>query len=456
MSVISRFAPSPTGFMHFGNLRTAIFNFLYAKNQKGNFLLRIEDTDTERSTKEFTEHLLSDMKKVSVHWDMGPEFQSERKDTYDKYYAELEKSGVAYPCFCSEEKLELSRKAQKASGQPPRYSGTCRNLSKEEIDKKLAEGLKPALRFRVNPEAVIKFEDLVKGKQKFLGADIGDFIIRRNNGSASFMFANAIDDSLMKVTHALRGDDHLTNSPRQILILQALNLKAPIYGHFPMIIGKDGTKLSKRNGSCSVRDLFEEGYHYLALLNYLSRLGHSYEQNELLTEEKLIEYFNIEKISSSPAKYDISQLNYWQKEAMLFIDNKNFWNFVKQYISVKIPKDSVELFIDAIKDNTLMPQDADMWAKEWFSEVELEEESLNTLKELDKSILESICNSDAKDYQEFLDLVKETTGLKGKKLFQPLRVLLTGKLQGPELKKVFPLLGIEKINQRIKRYAANI
>ncbi len=237
----TRFCPSPTGLIHLGNARTALFNALLAMQYQGTFLLRIEDTDVQRSKKEYYHTLTEDLLWLGLEWQEGPEkdqgkgpyFQSERQQIYHHYYQELAQKNSAYPCFCTEEELALMRKVQRASGKPPRYAGTCFGLSQETITQKLALGLKPTLRFHVPNDCCIEFEDLVRGVQKFSGRDIGDFIIRRADGTSPFMFCNAIDDALMGVTHALRGEDHLTNTPRQLLILVGARIAcAQIWPYF--------------------------------------------------------------------------------------------------------------------------------------------------------------------------------------------------------------------------------
>ena len=282
-SIKTRFCPSPTGYMHLGNIRTAVFNYLLAKALGGVFLLRIEDTDRERSQSLYSDALQKDLEWLGLHWQEGPYFQSERQNIYDQYYQQLIDKDLAYPCFCTEEELTLSRKIQRASGKPPRYPGTCAHLTETQIQEKKSSGLIPTLRFRVNDDEVIEFDDLVRGHHRFLGKDIGDFIIRRTDGTSPFMFCNAIDDALMGVTHALRGEDHVANTPRQVLILKALNLPAPQYGHISLIVGPDGSPLSKRHGSQSVQDLRESGYLNIALNNYLARLGHYYEDNRFIS-----------------------------------------------------------------------------------------------------------------------------------------------------------------------------
>lgn len=261
--VKTRFCPSPTGLMHMGNVRTALFNALLAKSANGCFLLRIEDTDRERSDARYTKALMEDLLWLGLGWQEGPDHhqgngpyhQSERQSIYDDYYQRLETAGVAYPCFCSEEELALQRKIQRSSGRPPRYPGTCRELTDAQREEKFAQGLKPTLRFAVPENEMIAFDDLVRGHQKFDSNDLGDFIIRRADGTPPFLFCNAVDDALMGVTHALRGEDHLTNTPRQLMVLDALGLTGPTYGHIALIVGPDGSPLSKRHGSRSIEEL---------------------------------------------------------------------------------------------------------------------------------------------------------------------------------------------------------
>ena len=321
----TRFCPSPTGLLHIGNVRAALFSNLFAKHANGIFLLRIEDTDAVRSDHQFTTILQSDLNWLGVKWQEGPEiggphapyWQSQRRDIYDLYYKKLTQEGRAYACFCSDQELALNRKLQLSRGQAPRYPGTCRKLSPEEIENRLAQGEKPALRFKVPENAVIEFIDSVKGLQKFNSDDIGDFIIRRADGSSSFIFCNAIDDSLMEVTNVIRGEDHLANTPRQLMILQALAMRTPSYGHLSLILGDDGTPLSKRHGSFSLHDLREQGFLPKAILNYLARLSHTYDNNDLLTFEELAAHFHLDKLSKASARFDKNQLLHWQKEAVL-------------------------------------------------------------------------------------------------------------------------------------------
>ncbi len=464
----TRFAPSPTGLMHFGNLRTALFNYLYAKRFNGSFLLRIEDTDRTRSETQYTDAILTDLRWLGLEWQEGPYHQSERQAIYNDHYALLEKEGRVYPCFCTEKQLAMTRKVQLASGQPPRYPGTCKKLSAEAVLAKRASGLPFTLRFEVPQQSTVEFEDLVKGPQRFETDHIGDFIIRRHDGTASFMFCNAIDDALLVVTHALRGDDHLTNTPRQILILQALALPIPHYGHFPTILGPDSKPLSKRNGSRAIQDLREEGFLPLGILNYLARLGHYDADQALLNLETLCAHFDLSHISSSPAHYDSAQLNHWQKEAMHHCTATECWQQISPYVADHVPAEKVQAFVETVQQNLVMPEDAVQWVKAIFEDVmalHYSEEINKIIKETGSDFFEYavlFINNKIGSEWTFSALVRELqqkTGLKGKALFFPLRAALTAELHGPELAKILDLMGLESAKARLKRaadYAKNL
>ena len=456
--VKTRFAPSPTGFMHIGNLRTALFSYLFAKNQKGAFLLRIEDTDRERSKPEYITGLLEDFNILGLHWDGEIVYQSQRTAIYDKYYEELHKKNLTYRCFCSEEKLNLMRKIQLSQGLPPRYAGTCLKLTEEEVQKKLANNELACWRFNVPKNIVIEFDDLIKGKQTFNSNDFGDFVIKRQDGAESFMFCSVIDDVLQGVTHVLRGEDHVSNTPRQLLILQSIGLKAPQYGHFSLLInGADGTpKLSKRNGSQSIQDLLLEGYLPQAILNYLARLGHVYtaKENHLLSLDELSLNFNLAHISSNSAKHDLNHLKFWQKQAMLVIKNEELLNILQKnsdFIKIFNNKnlDKIDEFINLIKTNILMPQEAVMWAKAFFADslkdLELSSDSENMLKNIDVKFLQIVIENT--DFSDLCNKLK-AAGFSGKNLFVNLRMIFTGQTYGPELNKIFEIMGHERIKNR--------
>ncbi|OGT31355.1 MAG: glutamate--tRNA ligase [Gammaproteobacteria bacterium RIFCSPHIGHO2_12_FULL_35_23] len=456
----TRFAPSPTGFIHLGNARTALFNVLLAGNKQGCFLLRMEDTDEERSKLEFAEALQTDLNWLGIYWQEGPEvggeqapyWQSQRSAIYNHYYEELIKNKQAYPCFCSEEQLALSRKLQRARGLAPRYAGTCRSLTQAEIEKKLAAGLIPSLRFRIPDNTIIEFDDLVKGKQKYHSSDIGDFIIKRSNDGASFMFCNAIDDALMGITHVLRGEDHLTNTPRQVMIFQALSLSHPQYAHISLILGADGAPLSKRNGSRSIKELREMGFLPLAVVNYLARLGHYYEDNSFMDLKRLAQLFQESSLSKSPARYDESQLIYWQKLAVQMLTEADFWHWVGPTIQQIVPKNLQREFFMGMRANFTFPSEAEHWARIFFEKVSFEKE-LQVLKEAGKEFFEIAENAfkNGINPQEVYSLLSNQLNVKGKQLFMPLRVALTGEKHGPEMAVIYSLLNKEEICSRLRK-----
>lgn len=460
--VKARFCPSPTGLIHLGNARTALFSALLAKQCGGRFLLRIEDTDRERSKAEYTKILMQDLHWLGLDWQEGPEvggelgpyFQSERQFIYDDYYQRLEQGGMAYPCFCSEDELALSRKIQRASGKPPRYAGTCRNLSAEEVQAKREAGLQPTLRFRVLEDERIEYTDFVRGAQKFNSNDIGDFIVRRANGTSPFMFCNAVDDALMQVTHVMRGEDHLTNTPRQLMILQALGLDAPQYGHISLIVAADGSPLSKRNGSRSIEEMRLEGYLPEAVINYLARLGHYYGHDNLLSFDELAAQFTMEGLSKSPAKFNWQQLNYWQKEAVAAIETHLLWDWLQQAEQAMVPEAHRQEFLDCVKPNIQHPADLKKWVHVVFGELPAwDDEQAAILKAAGPAYFEAAIEAMTqfdKDLKQVTQYIAQKLDIKGKKLYQPLRVALTQAAHGPEMAHLLVMMELEAIIQRLR------
>lgn len=456
----TRFSPSPTGMLHLGNVRAALFSVLFAARSKGAFLLRIEDTDATRSDEKYSTMLQEDLHWLGINWQEGPGVggpngpyqQSQRYEIYKQYYQQLENESYAYPCFCTDQELALNRKIQLSRGHAPRYPGTCRKLTQDEVEKRLAQGLKPALRFKVPENTIIEFVDLVKGTQKFNSDDIGDFIIRRADGSSSFMFCNAIDDSLMGVTHVLRGEDHLANTPRQLMILQTLKMRTAQYGHLSLILGDDGTPLSKRHGSFSLHDLHQQGYLPIAVLNYLARLSHTYEEQHLLSFAELAEHFHLEKISRAPARFDKNQLLHWQKEAVMALDHATAWQWLGDDLKKKVPEAAREVFIEMMRQNILFPNEAHKWIDILFgSDLQFSDEHRAILKEAGEAFFVTAQNAvqqhDA-NLKNILDELKTKLNISGKRLFMPVRVALTGEQHGPELAQIVTLLGPEKMRER--------
>jgi len=456
----TRFAPSPTGLMHLGNARTALFSALFGER----FLLRIEDTDQERSRSEFVSELLDDLRWMGLAWDEGPQsakanadyFQSKRGEIYARYYDQLERDGLAYPCFCTSAELEIARKVQLSAGQPPRYGGKCGRLNPEDIERRLQKGLQATLRFRVPRNATVEFEDRVRGPQKFHTDDIGDFIIRRADGSPAFFFCNAIDDSLMGVTHVVRGEDHLSNTPRQLLILKALGLPAPEYAHISLVLGDDGAPLSKRNGSRSINQLREEGYFPLALLNMLARVGHHYENEGLLELQDLKRHFDLGHLGKSPSRFDIAHLHHWQEVVVRAADDETLWNWLRGETRALVPFKQYALFLDIVRSNCVYPDQADAWARILFAdELVLSPEIEAVVRQAGEAFFLAALDAAAagEDFDAFMRQLKTATGAKGKALFMPLRAALSGRTDGPELAKLYQALDPYLLRKRLAEYA---
>jgi glutamyl-tRNA synthetase len=461
----TRFAPSPTGELHLGNARTALFNFLLARHRNGRFLLRIEDTDIERSREEHTQALMADLRWLGMSWDAGPDSedakgpyrQSLRGPAYERYFAALEQAGEVYPCFCTPLELEASRRAQLSSGRPPRYAGTCRNLSREQREQKRREGLAPTTRFRVPAGRRVAFDDFVHGPQSFLSDDIGDFVIRRPDGTAAFFFCNAVDDADMGVTHVLRGEDHLTNTPRQLLILEALGLTAPTYGHVSLIVGSDGSPLSKRHGATSVREYRERGYLPLALTNHLFRLGHSTSEHGLMSLEDMARCFDFTRLGRAPARFDEQQLLMWQKEAVHRLSSEEAIRWLGPLIPADLDPAASRAFAASVLPNLVLPADAREWVDIVFGEVRpLDPAGQQVVLEAGKGYFAAAAAAAAEhgnDLAAIAGAVRSATGKKGAALYMPLRVALTGLAHGPELAPLLKIMPPGKAHERLARFA---
>jgi glutamyl-tRNA synthetase len=467
--ITTRFAPSPTGELHLGNARTALFSWLFARHHGGRFVLRIEDTDTERSKEAYTQALMDDLAWMGLAWDAGPPVsgtqaadgveyrQSRRGAVYARHSATLDARGLTYPCYCTTLELDLSRKAQLAAGRPPRYAGTCRELSPEARVRKSAQGISPTTRFRVPTGKFVEFDDMVHGAQRFATDDIGDFILRRADGSAAFFFSNAIDDAEMGITHVLRGEDHLTNTPRQLLVLEALGLRAPTYGHLSLLVGADGSPLSKRHGATSVREFRERGYLPAALANHLFRLGHSSGENGLLTLEAMAKHFTVKHLGRAPARFEESQLNVWQREVAHHLPLEESERWLQAETPGDIDAGRRRAFIAAIRPNVLLPRDVARWREVVFGESPpLEGDALARVREAGPQFFRAAALAAASDpsLDAIVNAVKAATGAKGQALWKPLRLALTGAPEGPELAPLLASMTAATIQQRLNRFAA--
>jgi len=461
----TRFAPSPTGELHLGNARTALFNYLLARHLSGRFLLRIEDTDAERSKEPHTAALITDLKWLGMGWDAGPDCedakgpyrQSQRRAYYDRYFAELEQRNAVYPCYCTPLELEASRRAQLASGRPPRYAGTCRELSAEQRQQRSAAGLVATTRFKVPLGRRIEFVDFVHGPQSFLSDDIGDFVVRRADGSAAFFFCNAVDDADMGVTHVLRGEDHLTNTPRQLMILEALGLHAPSYGHVSLIVGSDGSPLSKRHGATSVREYRERGYLPQAMTNHLFRLGHSTPEHGFLSLEEMARAFDSSHLGRAPARFDEQQLHVWQKEAVHRLTPEEALHWLEPVLPKGLDPTAVQAFVAAVLPNLVLPDDARSWVEIVFGDPPaLPAAEQQLVLDAGKSYFAAAAeaaSAHGNDLAAIANAVKTATGKKGAALYMPLRAALTGVAHGPELAPLLKAMPPGKARERLARFA---
>ncbi|HET9679681.1 MAG TPA: glutamate--tRNA ligase [Gammaproteobacteria bacterium] len=458
----TRFAPSPTGHLHLGNVRTALFSWLIAKKHHGHFVLRIEDTDAERSQDEHIDTLCNDLRWLGLDWQEGPQVndadngpyrQSQRSSLYADYYARLETAGQAYACFCSKEKLAQARAAQRAAGKPPRYPGTCARLDPAEAKRRLEAGEKATLRFRVSAGDQIQFTDLVRGPQTFASDDIGDFVIRRTDGTPAFFFSNAIDDALMGITHVLRGEDHLTNTPRQLLLLQALDLPLPGYGHLPLVLAAGGGPLSKREGAASLQYYQAKGVKPLALANYLARLGHHFSNDDFMSFADLADGFDLAHVGKAPAHFDSQQLEHWQREAVLKQDDAACAQWLDKALA-RVPKTQRTALATALQPNVLYPFEAAQWADILFGPgFYYSQPARDVLQNAGTGFFDTAIQAvenNGDDYPAVTAALKET-GVKGKNLFQPLRFAVTGRKHGPELAALFTLLGKERLIEKLQR-----
>lgn len=456
--VVTRFAPSPTGKLHLGNARTALFNWLLARSAGGRFVIRVEDTDAARSDEALTAALLADLGWLGLDWDAGPDRedaagpyrQSARGDLYAAGLARLEADGLAYPCWCTPVELEMSRRAQQAAGRPPRYAGTCAHLSAAaRAAKAAASGVEPTLRFRVPPGREVAWDDVVRGPQRFASDELGDFVIRRADGTAPFLYSNVVDDAAMGVTHALRGEDHVANTPRQLLVAAALGLRAPAYGHLPLLVGADDAPLSKRHGSETVADVREAGYLPAAVLNLLARLGHAYARDGWLEPAEMIAGFSTDALGRAPAHFDPAQLRYWQKEAV----HRASADLLLPWVRHRVPPGRETEFLAAVRANLVLPEDAAAWAHVAFGELPCAVGEARAAIEAGGAALFDAALDATRERIDYAALVAELrarTGRKGRDLFQPLRAALTHRLDGPELAALLGVMPPERVRERLR------
>jgi len=477
-----RFAPSPTGDLHIGGVRTALFNWLFAAKNSGKFILRIEDTDEARSTEESVKVILDAMKWLEFNWDEGPEnelpkyapyYQMKRKELgiYQKYAGELVEKGLAYPCYCTPEEVEEMRKTAQANKLPPKYDGRCANLTKEQRKEKEAQGRAAVIRFKMSKDGTTVLEDLIRGRVEFDNSLLDDFVILKASGVPTYNFACVIDDHLMEISHVLRGDDHISNTPRQMHIYNALGWKAPLFAHMAMILGPDGARLSKRHGHTSVLEYRKEGYLQEALINYLALLGWSTEDSQqIFTIPELKEKFSVERCGTSPSTFDPVKLLWLNGEKIrsknpdevydLFIDWLKFTNNEKiiENWDKKLLKSAIELEHDKIKLLKDIPALVDFF---FTKDVEYDEEAVKKVFEKSKDtagvvLKESVARlTDQQDFsadalEKYARDLAAEKGLGTGKVFHPIRVAISGRTQGPSLFHMMEVMGKDEVVKRIK------
>ena len=466
-----RFAPSPTGQLHVGNARTALFNWLLAHGKDGTFILRIEDTDAERSTRDSEISILEDLRWLGLDWDEGPDLegphgpyrQSERLHLYASYANELIAGGHAYYCFCSPQKLDADRRAMRDAGLPPKYAGTCREVGPDEARRRIDAGEKPVIRFRVPEEVEVTFNDLVRGDVTFSTEVIGDPVIVRSEGRPAYNFAVVVDDALMEITHVIRGEDHISNTPRQLLMYQALGFTPPQFAHLSLVMGPDHTPLSKRHGATSVAEFRARGYLPEALVNYLALIGWSPggpgENVELLPIEQLASRFNVEDVGHSPGIFDPEKLawmnRHYMKEASparLAAECARYFlqtGFMIQrtpeameYVTSLLPMavgsvDRLEEVPDRVRFIFAYDAAAALNRTE-IAAVLHEAGARDVIAALADEISAPLIDREA--FRAMAMRVRERTGQKGKSLFHPIRAALTGESGGPELDLAVPAI----------------
>lgn len=473
-----RFAPSPTGPFHIGGARSALFNWLVARHADGTFLVRIEDTDLKRSTKESEENIKDSLKWLGMNWDEGidvggphgPYRQTERLDLYKKEVQRLLDEGKAYYCYCSAEELEASRKAQLDAGKTPIYDEHCRHLTEEEKAKYEAEGRKPVVRLKVRKDGVFAFDDMVRGHVEFQAAGVGDFIIMKSDGIPVYNFAVVIDDAFMEVTHVIRAEEHLSNTPRQLAIYEALGYEPPKFGHISLILGEDHKKMSKRHGATSVTEYRNMGYLPEAVVNYLALLGWTPKgEQEIFTEEELIKQFSMKRVSSNDAVFDINKLNWINFQYMKKLDADQLYDLIfpflvkAGYVDAAVSegkKDWLKKVIWFMKDHIYFAGQAAEELKFFFEDMPTltDEDVLAIMKAETSGKLLRAFIEDLKALETFdqaaikkcFNACMKAQGIKGKAAYEPTRIALTGVTQGPGMFEMMELFGREKTMDRLE------
>ncbi len=458
-----RFAPSPTGFLHIGGARTALFNYLLARKEGGTFILRIEDTDVARSTQESVDAILEAMDWLGLSYDEGPYYQSQRSDLYREKIAQLIDEGKAYRCYCTPEQLEAKRQAAMKKGLKPKYDGTCRNRTDQPDDEPYV------IRFRAPDDGETSFADRIKGPITFQNSELDDLIIQRTDGTPTYNFVVVVDDATMGLTLIVRGDDHINNTPRQILLYRALGFDVPEYAHVPMILGSDKTRLSKRHGATSVMAYRDMGYLPEAMVNYLVRLGWSYGDDEIFSMEELVEKFSLDNVGKSAGVFNPEKLLWLNQHYIQTGDPHRLGELLKRHLADlglsteggPVLSDVVETLQDRAKTLVEMAEGAAFYYRD---EIEFDPKAREKFlapekKEVLETVaahLESLDRFDHEGVEQAFKAIMEDTGLKLGKIGPSVRVALTGGTTSPSIFETIAALGRERTVQRLRRAIEHI
>lgn len=471
-----RFAPSPTGYLHVGGLRTALYNYLFARHYGGTFVLRIEDTDRTRYVEGALENLLKNLKDCGLEYDEGPDkdggvgpyVQSERTEIYREHVQKLLDSGKAYRCFCTAERLDELRNLQKLRKEAPGYDGRCRHLPKDQIEENLANELPHTVRMRVPEKTTIKYYDEIRGWVSFESENVDDQVLLKSDNFPTYHLANVVDDHLMRITHVIRGEEWTPSTPKHVVLYEAFGWDVPKFAHLPLLLNLDRTKLSKRQGDVAVEDYLDKGYVLQALLNFVALLGWnegSGSEQEIFSKTELIEKFKLENVNKSGAVFDVQKLKWMNGLYVRDMDEDAFYNFVKPFLKPEFAEanseDVLKKMAFTVRDNIEVASDINREVGVYLEEFQFETDDAKAMaaseeaKQLFAVLVEKFSNLAELTAESFKALMKETqkeTGFKGKGLWMPYRVAITGKQHGPDITQLTLLFGKEKVLCRLQAH----
>lgn len=459
MDIKTRFAPSPTGYLHIGGARTALFSWLYARHHQGKFILRIEDTDRERSTQESVDAILKGMDWLGLSYDEGPYYQTQRFDRYNEVIEKLLDEGHAYRCYCTKDELDAMRLEQQKNKQKPRYDGRYRNFKGEP-----PKGIDPVIRFKNPLEGDVVINDQVLGEVVVNNRELDDLIIARSDGTPTYNLTVVVDDLDMNISHVIRGDDHINNTPRQINMIAALGGDIPYYAHLPMILGNDGKRMSKRHGAVSVSAYEEEGYLPQALLNYLVRLGWAHGDQEIFSVDEMITLFSLQQVNKSAAAFDTDKLQWLNQQYIKASKNSDLATWLRQAFNkknitidtdkqleavIEIQKDRVKTLMEMAENSEYFFNDFDHYDEKSASK-HFKSAGLQVLKDILPG-LKNIPAWNASSIQECIQAYSEESGLKFGKIAPPIRVAVCGSANSPSIDITLELVGKDKVIERIEK-----